>query len=285
MTSRVFVLGNGESRKNVNLDGLKSVGPVYGCNALYRDFTPDALICVDGGMMHEVYESGYALKNKCYYRSWSKLPGDAYHMLVDTNLFEGWHKSLHTENPKQGRTQFVLNGTDPNQMMRLVELAKKIASDRGEELDEVLLRQQMGNHHQWVTWVEENDEVYLIPEDYSGWSAGPIAVRMAIEDYQPEEVFLIGFDLGSSTGLVNNVYKGTSNYVTQDAKETPSVNWIKQHTQNFEAYPNIKFWKINPAPLGTDGSSQFVEEWKDYDNVEYLEQENLNLVLDYGVLL
>ena len=285
MTSRVFVLGNGESRKNVNLDGLKSCGPVYGCNALYRDFTPDALICVDGGMMHEVYESGYALKNKCYYRSWSKLPGDAYHMLVDTNLFEGWHKSLHTENPKQGRTQFVLNGTDPNQMMRLVELAKKIASDRGEELDEVLLRQQMGNHHQWVTWVEENDEVYLIPEDYSGWSAGPIAVRMAIEDYQPEEVFLIGFDLGSSTGLVNNVYKGTSNYVTQDAKETPSVNWIKQHTQNFEAYPNIKFWKINPAPLGTDGSSQFVEERKDYDNVEYLEQENLNLVLDYGVLL
>jgi len=36
MTSRVFVLGNGESRKNVNLDDLKSVGPVYGCNALYR---------------------------------------------------------------------------------------------------------------------------------------------------------------------------------------------------------------------------------------------------------
>ena len=47
--SKVFVLGNGESRKNINLDDLKTKGVVYGCNALYRDFTPDALICVDGG--------------------------------------------------------------------------------------------------------------------------------------------------------------------------------------------------------------------------------------------
>ncbi len=74
--SAVFVLGNGESRKSVDLNVLKTKGTVYGCNALYRDFTPDALICVDGGMMHEVYESGYALKNKCYFRSWSKLPDD-----------------------------------------------------------------------------------------------------------------------------------------------------------------------------------------------------------------
>jgi len=278
--SRVFVLGNGESRKSVDLDALKTRGAVYGCNALYRDFTPDALIVVDGGMMHEVYERGYALKNKCYFRSWSKLPAEAYHMLVDINLFDGWHKSLHSENEKRGRSQFVMNGTDPNQMMRLVAAARKIAEEQGEELDEVMLRQQMGNHHLWVTWVEENDEVFLIPEDYSGWSAGPIAVRMAIEDHNPTDVFLIGFDLGSSTGLVNNVYKGTSNYVTQDAKETPSVNWIKQHKQNFKAFPDVKFWKVNPAPLGTDGTSQFVEEWREHENLEYIEMENLNLVLD-----
>jgi len=283
--SRVFVLGNGESRKNIDLDALKTKGPVYGCNALYRDFTPDALICVDGGMMHEVYDKGYALKNKCYFRSWSKLPGEAYEMLVNINLFEGWHKSLHSENPRQGRTQFVMNGTDPNQMMRLVRAAEQFAKENNLPFDEIELRQKMGNHHQWVTWVEENDEVHLIPEDYSGWSAGPIAVRMAIQDYNPTEVFLIGFDLGSSTGLVNNVYKGTSNYVTQDSKETPSVNWIKQHCQNFKAFPDVKFWKVNPAPLGTDGTSQFVEEWREFDNVEYIEQESLDLVLDFSVLM
>ena len=38
---RVFCLGNGESRKGVNLDILKQHGKIYGCNALYRDYTPD----------------------------------------------------------------------------------------------------------------------------------------------------------------------------------------------------------------------------------------------------
>ena len=278
--SKVFVLGNGESRKTLDLNVLKTKGKVYGCNALYRDFVADALIVVDGGMMHEVYSSGYALENKCYFRSWTKLPEMAYDMVVNTNLFEGWHKSLHSENDKCFRTQFVLNGTDPNQMMRLVELAKKLAEERGEELDEVLLRQQMGNHHQWVTWVEDIDKVEIIPEDYSGWSAGPIAVRMAIEDNNPTDVYLVGFDLGSNTGLVNNVYKGTSNYVIQDAKETPSVNWIKQHQQNFKAFPDVTFWKVNPAPLGEDGVSQIVEEWEEYDNIKYISQEDFKLSLD-----
>ena len=36
---RVFCLGNGESRKDVNLSALKAHGKIYGCNALYRDFT------------------------------------------------------------------------------------------------------------------------------------------------------------------------------------------------------------------------------------------------------
>jgi hypothetical protein len=69
--------------------------------------------------------------------------------------------------------------------------------------------------------------------------------------------------------------------VSQDANEIPSVNWIKQHAQNFEAFPDVKFWKVNPAPLGTDGASQFVEEWRDFDNVEYITLEDLDLVLDF----
>ena len=33
-----------------------------GCNALYRDFMPDALTGVDYGIMHEVYHNGVAYK-------------------------------------------------------------------------------------------------------------------------------------------------------------------------------------------------------------------------------
>ena len=54
----VFLIGNGESRKGLDLTKLKSKGRVYGCNAIYREFTPDVLISVDHGIMHEIYHSG-----------------------------------------------------------------------------------------------------------------------------------------------------------------------------------------------------------------------------------
>ena len=116
-TQAVFALGNGESRKQVDLKALKERGKIYGCNALYRDFTPDVLVCVDGGLMHEVYTSGYALKNKCYFRLWSKLPGDMFDMIVEGTFFD--EEGFTIANDKQGRSQFVFNGTDPNQMQRL----------------------------------------------------------------------------------------------------------------------------------------------------------------------
>lgn len=55
----IFVLGNGPSRVVVDLDKLKQHGKVYGCNGLYRHFTPDMLFCVDAGMYKEINAKGY----------------------------------------------------------------------------------------------------------------------------------------------------------------------------------------------------------------------------------
>ena len=49
---KAFVIGNGESRLGLNLDNLN--GETFGCNALYRDFTPDKLIAVAYKMAEEV---------------------------------------------------------------------------------------------------------------------------------------------------------------------------------------------------------------------------------------
>jgi hypothetical protein len=54
-----FVLGNGKSRLALKLDKLKLQGTMYGCNALYREFDPDYLICVDVKMVNEVIATGY----------------------------------------------------------------------------------------------------------------------------------------------------------------------------------------------------------------------------------
>ena len=54
-----FVLGNGRSRLNADLNVLKNYGTIYGCNALYREFEPDHLIAVDVKMINEIIASGY----------------------------------------------------------------------------------------------------------------------------------------------------------------------------------------------------------------------------------
>jgi hypothetical protein len=63
-----FCLGNGLSRKQVNPNLLANYGKVYGCNALYREFTPTALIATDKPIASEIQESGYSAKNRFYTR-------------------------------------------------------------------------------------------------------------------------------------------------------------------------------------------------------------------------
>lgn len=52
-----FVIGNGCSRKTINLRLLK--GKTYGCNALYKDFQPDVLVATDEPISKAIQDSGY----------------------------------------------------------------------------------------------------------------------------------------------------------------------------------------------------------------------------------
>lgn len=56
---RAFVLGNGRSRLGLNLESLRTAGKTFGCNALYRDFSPDVLIATDPGITDEIEHSNY----------------------------------------------------------------------------------------------------------------------------------------------------------------------------------------------------------------------------------
>lgn len=50
-----FVIGNGVSRKSLDLNHLVDNGTIIGCNALYRDFDKwDVLVAIDDGMIEEV---------------------------------------------------------------------------------------------------------------------------------------------------------------------------------------------------------------------------------------
>ena len=63
-----FVLGNGISRQQIDLNLLKTLGRVYGCNAIYREFEPDVLISTDLPISERIQHEGYSRTHAHYTR-------------------------------------------------------------------------------------------------------------------------------------------------------------------------------------------------------------------------
>ena len=63
-----FVLGNGISRQLIDLNLLKTLGRVYGCNAIYREFAPDVLISTDLPISERIQHEGYGRTHVHYTR-------------------------------------------------------------------------------------------------------------------------------------------------------------------------------------------------------------------------
>jgi hypothetical protein len=68
-----FVLGNGVSRSGLPLEHIQTLGKVYGCNALYREFTPDVLVATDRPIAQLIQETGYSARHRFYTRK--PIPG------------------------------------------------------------------------------------------------------------------------------------------------------------------------------------------------------------------
>jgi hypothetical protein len=63
-----FVLGNGISRSPIDPAQLIQLHPVYGCNALYRTFTPTVLVATDQPISTAIQQDGYSQSNRFYTR-------------------------------------------------------------------------------------------------------------------------------------------------------------------------------------------------------------------------
>ena len=63
----MLVIGNGESRKGINIDSLPCIK--VGCNAIFRDFCSiDHIICVDKRMVREAIDCGANSRSLVYTR-------------------------------------------------------------------------------------------------------------------------------------------------------------------------------------------------------------------------
>ena len=110
-----------------------------------------------------------------------------------------------------------------------------------------------------------------------GWAAGSTATYISCLLEKPDEVYLIGMDLNSTTGKVNNIYAGSPNYVLKDHAPTPSVNWVQQLKETFfdfsgkDKHKRVMFYKVQNSIRGGDEVNRVVPEWTDHKgNLEYM---------------
>jgi len=278
MATRVFCIGNGESRQSLDLRMFKPHGRIYGCNALYRDFTPDVLTAVDHGIMHEIYQSGYCDINETWLRNWTRIPAPTYDMLVygnmkneDKELIDKY-QSNKMENDKGDKQEFVFHGSN---------LSGKVSILKSKLEKKEIVEKNVNHTTTYVSWTNENDKAHNLDDLVEGqrdrgWACGASSGRVAtIREKDLQEVYLIGHDLVSDTHKLNNMYKGTKHYGLPEAGPIPSVNWINQWKTLMTENPKIQFYKVNPdGNSGKTPVSSTISEWTGIKNLKYISFQN-----------
>ena len=186
-----FVLGNGVSRRPIDINLLKSRGEVYACNAVYRTHTVTALVATDRPIATEIQASGYAQNNRFY-----------------------------TRRP------------------------------------------------------EPNSGAQRVPQEYFGWSSGPIAAALACLDHH-DRIYLLGFDLGpNEQGRFNNLFADSEHYKALGSAPTFTGNWIKQLRRVSEDFPSALFMRVFGAT--TAGIPEFdrLPNWQRLDMTEFVRRIN-----------
>ncbi len=209
---KVFVLGNGPSRKNIDISKLDGV--VIGCNACYRDFTPDVICAHDAGIISDIVDSGF--DGTCYFThdSWNLLPAEVYSTVKNGSEIETKRKA--------GDNNFVyISGLDKN-----VELPQR-----------------------YIFWVSEQMEhkIKNIGTEVMGWSTGTSALHIACRDYtcnDYEKVYILGFD--HDNDYYDNIYTDSEHYFGKDREMRDEYyKWTKQIIKVVEEHPALQFIWVN----------------------------------------
>ena len=264
MTKRIFIIGNGESRKDFDLTQLRKHGKIYACNAFYRDNPlPDVLVAVDSTMTHEIYHKGIAHKIPCYFREWTKCPNFMYQTMKAGFL---------STQGKSKEDKFITNGDSALPIGD--EFVMNSHTIKGEATilreDGTKYKKMIDNTHIYNSWITPGDKTQEWEDP--GYHAGATAGHIACKYENPNEVYLIGMDLRSDTKYYNNIYKGQKNYSSAQYEPSPSGIWESEWLQVFKHNRWVKFYKVNKSDDDKPTNSKLLGEEK---NLEYITQAQL----------
>ena len=232
----VFVLGNGPSRKNIDVSKLD--GTVIGCNACHRDFTPDVICATDAGIISDIIESGY--DGQCYFthNSWNLLPEEVYDSLAN------------------GTEHTTYRRFDSEYFVYISGLAANCIQTKS-----------------YIIWVPKGMEnkIKNMNYEYSGedQSTGTAAVYVACRDFNPKKVYLLGFDHKSNK--YDNLYANTPHYYKSDLHGSwGSIHrgLTKELLKIMTEFPNIEFYWVNYGGyVFSDGAFQ--------ENLHFLDEKEI----------
>ena len=218
-----IVIGNGESRrwmkymwtieKKSRWSGVDKNVTLWGCNAVYRDFYTDHLVAVDYGMQQEIYQASECQDTmQLHFSNWSPVPAEISDMmLMGYDIPESF---IHrTERAGNHTEQCVISGKDPVALHEKIEAAIQMHPELDMKDLQMKMEKDVGV---WITYLRDNDNVN--PIDFPvGWSTGNTALHLACQQGS-KEIYILGFDLSSYDEPLNNIYKGTDNYMPSDAR-------------------------------------------------------------------
>mgnify|MGYP000533451753 CR=1 FL=1 len=267
---KALVIGNGESRswfKPCHQTIMDEEVITWGCNAIYRDgpHCVHNLVAMDYAMQQEIYDSGWALENpefgdihNVYFANWSVVPSEvADAMLMGFDIPETFiHRSKNRTN------QCVISGKDPATLHEKVEAAIKQFPHLDMNDLKLKMEKDVGI---WITYVNENDNITDVGN--SVLSTGNMALLLACHEHGAKEIYMLGYDLSSYDEPLNNIYKGTDNYLPATAKGFNPINWTNQMNELFDKYKNITFYWVD--------CNRALTKTKEFDNIIYLTKEEL----------
>jgi len=109
----------------------------------------------------------------------------------------------------------------------------------------------------WTRRPLPDSKSHKIERPYYGMSSGPVAIsRAAIDGHS--HIYFLGFDLGSSDGLLNNVYGSTEFYKANTDKATFAGNWVYQINQITREFRKPQFIRVTgPESQPIDWENKF----------------------------
>ena len=271
----VLVYGNGKSRLEFDVTRQFKNIITWGCNKIHHETKVDNLVAVDYLAQQEIYKSGYAKENTCWFLDWNILPKE----FTDKPVFGSRHLELLKlgfiedeifETDKGSRTRCVVQGKNPKTAVQ--KYGNLLTTEMSEDEDKQLRHKCMRNAGLYITWLDSKDKVKNIKE-FKGKSSGNTAIYLACTQ-GAKNVYMLGFDLSTENKPYSNVYQ------LEDYRNGfDSTTWQNQMKTVMRQFKQVKFYWVSPQEHKSNFSG--------IDNLEFVTINNLNKWIeevDYGRL-